>query len=107
HIGDRFEIGDSLLEVSAPRVPCATFAARMGDPQWVRQFFAINRPGVYVRVLRPGTVEAGMPVRHLPFEGPRVTLTELMRDYKHPAPERMRYLLQATIHRALAARYTE
>jgi MOSC domain-containing protein YiiM len=104
-IGDRFEIGDLLFEVTSPRVPCATFAARMQDARWVKTFFAINRPGVYVRVLRTGTVEAGMPVSHLPFGGPQVPLTELMSDYKNPSPERMRYLMQAPIHRDLVARY--
>jgi MOSC domain-containing protein YiiM len=29
-IGDRLEIGEVVLEVTAPRMPCATFAAKMG-----------------------------------------------------------------------------
>ena len=69
HVGDRFEIGEVLLEATSPRIPCATFAARMGDPQWVKHFFAVNRPGVYVRVLRTGQVEAGMAVRAHPLRG--------------------------------------
>ena len=105
-VGDRFEIGEVVLEATAPRIPCATFAARMGDPHWVKRFFAVNRPGVYARVLQPGTVEAGMPVTHTPYAGEPVLLTELMADYKAPAPERMRRLLRAPIHRKLVARYT-
>jgi MOSC domain-containing protein YiiM len=106
-IGDRFEVGELLLEASCPRIPCATFSARMHDPGWVKTFFAINRPGVMTRVLRPGPVEAGMAVRHIPFAGPRVPLIELMTDYKSPAPERMRYLMQAPIHRDLVAAYED
>jgi len=105
NIGDRFEIGDVLLEASAPRNPCATFAARMRDPHWVKRFHNAGRPGVYARVLRPGHVSAGMPVRFIPYEGPLVPVTELMRDYKNPSPERMRYLLGAPIHRDLVAQY--
>ena len=52
HVGDRFAIGDVLLEATAPRIPCATFAARMGDPNWVRRFFAAKRPGVYAACWR-------------------------------------------------------
>lgn len=104
-IGDRFEIGDVLLEVTSPRIPCATFAAHMGDSQWVKRFHAANRPGAYVRVLTPGRVEAGMAVRHTPFAGERVPLTALMTDYKNPAPERMRWLMQAPIHRELVEKY--
>jgi MOSC domain-containing protein YiiM len=106
-LGDRFEIGELLFEVTSPRIPCATFAARMRDPQWVKIFFAINRPGVYVRVLRGGAVEAGMAVTHIPFDGPKVPLLELMHDYKNPTPERMRYLMQAPIHCDLAAKYQD
>lgn len=105
HIGDRFEIGEVLLEASAPRIPCSTFAARMGDPLWVRRFQQARRPGVYVRVLRPGAVEAGMPIRHIPFAGEPVLTTDLIEDYKAPSPERMRRLLRAPIHRNLVAKY--
>lgn len=105
HVGDRFAIGDVLLEATAPRIPCATFAARMGDQNWVRRFFAAKRPGVYARVLAGGRVAAGLPVRHLPFTGEPVLVIELMEDYKHPAPERMRRLLRAPIHRKLVAKY--
>jgi len=104
-IGDRFAAGDLLFEVTSPRIPCATFAARIGDPMWVKTFFRINRPGVYVRVLKTGMVEAGMPIRRIPFDGPKVPLLELMYDYKKPAPDRMRYLMQAPIHRDLVERY--
>ena len=68
-IGDRLRIGDVVLEVTSPRIPCNTFAARMGDPMWVKRFFAVNRPGVYMRVIETGTVTAGMEVEHTPFAG--------------------------------------
>jgi MOSC domain-containing protein YiiM len=105
HIGDRFGIGDVLLEATSPRIPCATFAARMGDPHWARRFHAARRPGVYVRVLKAGSVAAGMDVRHIPFAGEQVLVTDLMEDYKAPSPERMRRLLKAPIHRDLVMLY--
>ena len=104
-IGDRFRIGDALLEITLHREPCSTLAARMGDPHWPKRFFAANRPGVCARVLHPGRVEAGMPVRHIPYAGEPVRVTELMQDYKNPAPERMRRLLKAPIHRELVEKY--
>lgn len=107
NIGDRFEIGDVLLEASSPRNPCTTFAARMGEPYWVKRFHAAGRPGVYGRVLQTGTVEAGMKVRLIPFVGEPVPVTELTRDYKNPSPERMRWLLRAPIHRDLVAQYED
>lgn len=77
-IGDRFILGDCVLEVTYHRTPCMTFAARMGDPLWVRRFHRANRPGAYCRVLSPGPVEAGMAVTIMPYEGERISVSELM-----------------------------
>ena len=77
-IGDRFAIGSVQLEVTYHRTPCMTFAARMGDPGWVKRFHRANRPGAYCRVLTPGTVEAGMDADYLPYAGERVAVSELM-----------------------------
>ena len=64
-IGDRFRVGAALVEVTAPRIPCAVFATRMGEPDWVKRFADARRPGLYVRVLEPGEVAAGDPVERL------------------------------------------
>jgi MOSC domain-containing protein YiiM len=77
-IGDRFAIGNVLLEVTYHRTPCATFARRMRDPRWVKRFHRARRPGAYARVLKTGIVEAGMAVDYRPFAGERVTVAELM-----------------------------
>jgi MOSC domain-containing protein YiiM len=77
-IGDRFAIGEVLLEVTYHRTPCMTFAAKMGDPRWVKRFHRALRPGAYCRVLAPGPVEAGMAVDILPYGGERISVAELM-----------------------------
>ena len=77
-IGDRFVMGPVTLEVTYHRTPCLTFAARMGDPRWLKRFHHANRPGAYCRVLETGMVEAGMQVAYLPYTGERVTVSELM-----------------------------
>ncbi len=106
-VGDRLRIGEVLLELTAPRVPCATFAAVMGDTAWVKRFFTGNRPGVYARVLEEGMVSAGDTVTHSPFAGEQVPITDLTQDYQNPAPERMRRLLKAPIHTELRAHYEQ
>lgn len=40
-IGDRLRVGSVVLEVTAPRIPCVTLAARMGSP---RSSSASGRP---------------------------------------------------------------
>ncbi len=62
-IGERWRIGpDVVLEVSSPRIPCATFAGRMEVPGWIARFVAAGRPGAYLRVVAAGEVRAGDPV---------------------------------------------
>lgn len=51
------------LEITTPRIPCRTFAERVGKPRWVRRFTEAGRPGAYARVLAPGPVRAGDEVR--------------------------------------------
>jgi C-terminal processing protease CtpA/Prc len=61
-VGDRLTLGDVLLELTAPRIPCGTLATRMGDPQFVKRFRHAERCGAYARVLRRGTVQSGLTV---------------------------------------------
>jgi MOSC domain-containing protein YiiM len=58
-IGDRLQICQLVLEISAPRIPCSKLAARVGDPHFLKRFVAANRPGQYARVINPGTISAG------------------------------------------------
>ena len=58
-VGERWRVGSALLEVTAPRIPCATFAAWMGEPGWVRRFTEHGRTGAYLAVVEPGLVSAG------------------------------------------------
>ena len=59
YIGDQYDIGEALVEVSEPREPCYKLGIRFGTQAVLKSF--INQPhcGVYVRVLRPGKVETG------------------------------------------------
>jgi MOSC domain-containing protein YiiM len=78
-IGDRLRVGAVLLEVTAPRIPCATLAARMGDPTFVKRFRRAERPGLYCRVIEMGTVQAGDLVCLEPYRGETITASEMFR----------------------------
>jgi MOSC domain-containing protein YiiM len=80
-VGDRLHLAEVVLEVTSPRIPCATLAARMGDPTFVKRFRHAARPGVYCRVIRPGPAAAGEPVRLEPHSGPTITVLEMFRDF--------------------------
>ncbi|MEV1144011.1 MOSC domain-containing protein [Micromonospora sp. NPDC049799] len=81
-IGETWLVGDDLvLQPTFGRIPCATFQARMAEPQWVKRFTRENRPGAYLRVVEPGTVQAGdsVTVVHRPAHG--VTIAAAFRAY--------------------------
>ena len=83
-VGERWLVGDAVLEVASIRIPCNDFKSWMGrcgyDARaWVRRFAAENRPGPYLRVLTEGEVRAGdaITVAHRPGHG--VTVSTMFR----------------------------
>lgn len=99
-IGQRFRVGTVLLEAAASRIPCETFAAHMGDPQFVKKFRQARRPGIYARVIEEGTLQAGDAVTlegNLSDDAPTVLDTfEFFYD-KQPTPEQVQRLLAASV----------
>ncbi len=61
-LGERWRIGTALLEVTAPRIPCASLERFWGVPQLVKRFTAHGASGAYLRVLEPGHVAAGQTI---------------------------------------------
>jgi MOSC domain-containing protein YiiM len=96
-VGDILQLGGASLQVTSPRMPCVTLAARMGEATFIEQFHQAERPGLYCRVLQGGMVQAGDPVQLIGFSGETVTILEMFRDYYIPE------LDEATLRRYLAA----
>ena len=61
-IGDRYQIGNAVFEVTQPRVTCFRVGIRMDDPQMPALLVSHHRPGFYFRVLTEGEVEAGQEI---------------------------------------------
>ena len=58
-IGERWRIGDVVLQVTGPRIPCGTFRDHMAEKGWLKTFAVTARSGAYLTVVSPGTVRAG------------------------------------------------
>jgi MOSC domain-containing protein YiiM len=95
--GDILRVGGGILQVTSPRMPCVTLAARMGDPEFSEKFRKAERPGLYCRVLQGGEVQTGDPVTLERYNGETVTILEMFRDYFAPS------LDEPTLRRYLAA----
>jgi MOSC domain-containing protein YiiM len=103
-VGDRFIAGDLVLEVTSARIPCATFAARMDDPKFVKRYTKAGRPGIYCRVIQAASVSAGVAVDYRPYQGEKVTMPEMMATFgrKLADEDRARYLATPINHKLRA-----
>jgi MOSC domain-containing protein YiiM len=77
-IGERWQVGEAVLVVRGPRIPCRVFAGFLDVPDLVKRFLAARRPGCYLAVESAGEVRAGDPatVSSRPAHG--VTVRDLM-----------------------------
>lgn len=57
-IGDRWSIGDAIVEVSQPRQPCWKLARKWRSSDLVERVVRSGRTGWYFRVSQPGAVAA-------------------------------------------------
>ena len=58
-LGDRWRVGQALLEVSQGRQPCWKLNIRFEVPDMARLVQATGRSGWYFRVIEPGEIKAG------------------------------------------------
>ena len=58
-IGDRFQIGNTEVQVTQPRQPCFKLGVRFENQAVVEDFWNSPFPGVYVRVIKSGSIKKG------------------------------------------------
>jgi MOSC domain-containing protein YiiM len=93
-IGERWSIGDVLLQVQMPRTPCENLSLRMGIDGFHQRFNSTGRVGALLKVLSPGTITAGdqITVEQRPDHG--VTVSDLATG---PDAEQMQSLLDSGV----------
>ena len=76
-IGDRYQIGTAVFEVTQPRVTCYRVGIRMNDPRMPALLVSHRRPGFYFRVLHEGEVQAGDEILKLASGPQQMTVAEV------------------------------
>ncbi len=77
HIGDRFEIGNAIIVVRQPRIPCYKLALKFRRTDILSRFLRSGRSGFYFSVEREGTVQAGDAFEWLSREPHAITIAEM------------------------------
>ena len=86
-IGDRFRIGDALVSVSQPRMPCYKLGIRFGRPDIVKRFLASGRSGIYFSVVEEGLVNRGDAITCVERDAHRISIADVTRAYVNPHSE--------------------
>jgi ferredoxin-NADP reductase/MOSC domain-containing protein YiiM len=76
-IGDRYQIGSALFEVTQPRVTCYRVGIRMNEARMPALLTSSGRPGFYFRVLQEGEVSAGDEIVKVGEAKERMTVAEI------------------------------
>lgn len=101
-IGDVWVCGQVRLQITGPRIPCATLAARMGDPGFAKKFARANRGGAYARVVQGGSLECGQEVSVEPYPKASPSVDELFALWH--TPEKDTELMRRALSTPVAAR---
>jgi len=76
-IGDRYRIGDAILEATQPRVTCYRVGIRMNEPRMPAMLVAHHRPGFYFRVLQEGEVGANDDIAKIADGPERISVADV------------------------------
>ncbi|MFV2066338.1 MAG: MOSC domain-containing protein [Pirellulales bacterium] len=78
-IGDVYQVGTAVVQVTQPRQPCHKLALKWSEPQLVRWVVQSGKTGFYLRCLEPGLLEAESCIERIERPTPAVTIAEAHR----------------------------
>jgi len=76
-IGERWQIGSAILEVSEPRIPCRVFAGFWDRPTLIKDFTDARRSGAYLRIIEEGEISAGDAITILSMPKHGITIKDI------------------------------
>ena len=81
YIGDRFQIGETEVMATEPRMPCYKLGIKFGRADIIKRFLASRRTGFYFAVMREGLVGAGDTVELIRREQEEISVADITRLY--------------------------
>jgi MOSC domain-containing protein YiiM len=80
-IGDQFRMGEAIVKVTQPRMPCYKLGIRFGRPDMVKRFLASRRSGIYFSVVEEGTIDVGDTIEKIHEDDNRLSVADINRAY--------------------------
>ena len=94
-IGDVFQLGEALVEVSQPRQPCVKLSLKHGNMKLVKEVQQTGYTGFYLRVLKEGMVPPNASLVLVEKAPHHVTVHEVNEvKYRQTDPKRLKAVLE-------------
>lgn len=79
HIGDVYQVGEIVVQVTHPREPCFKLGVRMEDATIVKKFHEYGHPGFYLRIKQTGSITSGDQISLLERDANPMTVADVFR----------------------------
>lgn len=86
-IGDTYQVGTAILQVSAPRIPCWKIDAKFSQPGLSQFIAAHHLSGWYYRVVQSGRIHLGDNINLIENSKSSLTVRGLLRIIQMPQPD--------------------
>lgn len=96
NVGDVFQIGNAVIQVTQPRNPCYKLGIKMDSSEFVRTFLESCLLGIYFRVLEEGEIGAGDDIERIEIDPVGISVREMarLRNFDRNNLERAKQALQ-------------
>lgn len=96
HIGDVFQLGEAVVQISQPRQPCFKLAALNHEPKLALLAEETGYTGFYFRVLTEGTVDITSELKRTEIHPAKITISKAnnIMNNKNADQEDLHMLLQ-------------
>lgn len=81
YIGNRYQIGSSLFQVTQPRMPCYKLAAKFQRDDILKRFLKSMRTGFYLSVIEEGEIGADDAIELVSRDQAGISVTDITRLY--------------------------
>ncbi|HXW62412.1 MAG TPA: MOSC domain-containing protein [Candidatus Acidoferrales bacterium] len=82
-IGDVYRMGQAVVKVTQPRMPCYKLGIRFGRDDMVKRFLVSGRSGIYFSVVEQGLLGGGDTIEKISTQSDGISIRDVNRAYAH------------------------